>query len=103
MKKLFFIILISSLSLNLLSQIPEQIHTIPVVVHIIHYQDDSLIGNGTNIADSIVFSQIAVLTEDFRRFNADANNTPLQFRSVSADVKFGFCLVDKDPMFKHGV
>ena len=69
--------------------------TIPVVVHVIHAGES--IGNGTNISNAQVLSQIAVLNEDFRRQNSDAANTLSQFQSVAADVGIEFCMATRDP------
>lgn len=65
--------------------------TIPVVVHVV-YQNSA-----ENISDARVFSQIAVLNEDFRRLNADASNTPGAFAGVAADSEIEFCLATIDP------
>lgn len=67
------------------------IYTIPVVVHVVYN------GSSENISDAQVQSQIAVLTEDFRRLNADKTNTPSAFSSIAADVEIEFCLATKDP------
>lgn len=61
--------------------------TIPVVAHVIYKY------NSQNISDEQIQSQIDVLNEDFRRANADANNT----WSQAADVMIEFCLATTDP------
>ncbi|GMQ32572.1 MAG: T9SS type A sorting domain-containing protein [Cytophagales bacterium] len=76
-------------------RIQEEIRTIPVVVHVIH--NGTEIGDGTNIPDEQIFEQIRILNEDFRRLNADANRTPLEFRPVAADSKIEFVLAKQDP------
>ena len=43
--------------------------TIPVVVHVVYYN------NTENISDNQIFSQIDILNEDFRRLNSDTINT----------------------------
>lgn len=67
--------------------------TIPVIVHVIH--------NTTlpdqNIPDSVIYSQIEVLNEDFRRMNADKINTRAVFDSIAADVEVEFRLATFDP------
>ncbi|MEO1049503.1 MAG: choice-of-anchor J domain-containing protein [Bacteroidota bacterium] len=68
---------------------------IPVVVHIIH--NGEAIGTGTNIPDAQVISQIEVLTEDFRRLNTDANQTPADFLPVAVDAEIEFVLAKRDP------
>ena len=65
--------------------------TIPVVVHVVYYN------NSENISDNQIFSQIDILNEDFRRLNADTTNTPLGFLPVAADCEIEFCLAQKDP------
>ena len=60
--------------------------TIPVIVHVVYKN------NTENISDAQINSQIAVLNEDFRRMNADRNNTPADFVGVAADSEIEFCL-----------
>ncbi len=61
--------------------------TIPVVVHVIY-------GNSTeNISDAQIASQMQVLNDDFRRLNADADNT----WSQAADTEIEFCMATIDP------
>ncbi|HLU93626.1 MAG TPA: M43 family zinc metalloprotease [Membranihabitans sp.] len=69
--------------------------TIPVVVHILHNGEP--IGTGLNISMTQIQSQIDVLNEDFRRQNADANNTPNEFIGVAADVGIEFRLACINP------
>jgi hypothetical protein len=68
---------------------------IPVVVHVIH--SGTAIGQGANIPTSQIEAQIRILTEDFRRTNADANQTPSEFLSVAADANIEFVLARQDP------
>jgi hypothetical protein len=65
--------------------------TIPVVVHVVYKT------NAQNISDAQIQSQIDVLNEDFRRLNADRNNTPSVFSGVASDVEIEFCLASVDP------
>lgn len=61
--------------------------TIPVVVHVLY-------NNSTeNISDAQILSQIQVLNDDFRRFNADADDT----WSQAADSEIEFCMATSDP------
>ncbi|MCB0620751.1 MAG: zinc metalloprotease, partial [Saprospiraceae bacterium] len=61
--------------------------SIPVVVHVIY-------NNSTeNISDAQVLSQIDVLNADFRRMNADQDNTWPQ----AADSEIEFCMASTDP------
>ncbi len=61
--------------------------TIPTVVHVLYRT------NAENISDAQILSQIDVLNEDFRRTNADADNT----WSQAADTEIEFCLATVDP------
>ncbi len=61
--------------------------TIPVVVHVVYKT------NAQNISDAQIQTQIDVLNEDFRRLNADANNT----WSQAADTEIEFCMATVDP------
>ncbi len=60
---------------------------IPVVVHVVWKSGSQ------NLSDAQIISQIDVLNEDFRRMNADANNTWPQ----AADSQIEFCLASVDP------
>ncbi|WP_273446089.1 M43 family zinc metalloprotease [Neolewinella agarilytica] len=62
--------------------------TIPVIVHVVWNT------NAQNISDAQINSQITVLNDDFRRLNADRNNTPSDFSGVAADTEIEFCLTD---------
>ncbi|MCZ6900743.1 MAG: M43 family zinc metalloprotease, partial [Bacteroidetes bacterium] len=73
----------------------QELYTIPVVVHVIHNGEAQ--GDGTNISNAQIFSQIDVLNEDFRRLNADTINTPSIFQSVVADAEIQFELAKRDP------
>lgn len=67
------------------------IYQIPVVVHIVYT-------NATqNIDDSLVYNQIAVLNEDFRRMNADTIHTRSEFLPIAADAEIEFYLATTDP------
>ncbi|MEM7185103.1 MAG: M43 family zinc metalloprotease [Bacteroidota bacterium] len=61
--------------------------TIPVVVHVLYNNAT------TNISDTQILSQIDVLNEDFRRLNADADNT----WSQAGDAQIEFCMATVDP------
>ncbi len=65
--------------------------TVPVVFHIM-YQNAA-----QNISQDRILDQVAVLNKDYARLNADTNNTPLAFRSVSANTNIRFCLAQRDP------
>lgn len=61
--------------------------TIPVVFHVVHRTATE------NISDAQIQSQLQVLNDDFRRLNADADNT----WSQAADTEIQFCLATIDP------
>ncbi|HAP02409.1 MAG TPA: hypothetical protein DCQ93_10880 [Bacteroidetes bacterium] len=67
--------------------------TIPVVVHLLF---NPLVPR-TVLSDWQITSQIDVLNEDYRRFNADKIKTPAVFQSVAADVEIEFALANRDP------
>ena len=60
--------------------------TIPVYVHVVYSNSNE------NISDAQVNSQMAVLNDDFRRANNDANQTPSLFAGVAADTEIQFSL-----------
>lgn len=72
----------------------EEVITIPVVVHVVYRTGTN---PEQNISDAQVFSQINVLNEDFRKNNADTNQTPTVFRPRAADTRIEFCLAAFDP------
>ena len=61
--------------------------TIPIVFHVIYNN------SAENLSDAQLMSQLAVLNEDFRRTNSDANGTWGQ----AADTEIEFCLATVDP------
>ncbi|RAJ17961.1 immunoglobulin-like domain-containing protein [Olleya aquimaris] len=69
------------------ARIDGSIITIPVVVHVIYSNSNE------NISEAQILSQIQVLNDDFRRTNADANNT----WSQAADTEIQFCMATVDP------
>lgn len=71
--------------------VPNEIITIPVVVHLLFNSAEQ------NITDEQIRSQIDVLNKDFRRLNADAINTPAVFKTAAADTRIMFCLAQVDP------
>ncbi|MGS2725626.1 M43 family zinc metalloprotease [Psychroserpens sp. BH13MA-6] len=68
-------------------RIDGSVITIPVVVHVLYRTSQE------NISDAQILSQIQVLNDDFRRMNADADNTWLQ----AADTEIQFCMATVDP------
>jgi len=67
------------------------VYTIPVVVHIV-YNDAS-----ENLDDSIVFNQIDILNESFRRTNADTVNMRDDYETIVGDSFIQFQLAQIDP------
>jgi predicted Zn-dependent protease len=65
--------------------------TIPVVFHVVYNTA------AQNIHDSIVYSQLDVLNNDYRRTNADTVNTRAVFDSIAVDTRIEFCLANVDP------
>src|SRR5436190_11716860 len=70
-------------------------YTIPVVVHVIH--NNEALGTGTNISDAQIVSQIDVLNKDYQRLNADATNTPDEFKPFDGLIEMQFVLAQQDP------
>ncbi|MCF6360954.1 MAG: choice-of-anchor J domain-containing protein [Cyclobacteriaceae bacterium] len=71
------------------------VYQIPVVVHVVHNGEAE--GVGSNISDSQILSQIAVLNEDFRKLNADSVNIPPEFKPLYSDIGFEFVMAKRDP------
>ncbi len=69
----------------------EDLYTIPVVVHIVYNTE------AENLADSVVFNQIASLNADYRRLNEDADNVRDTFNTIVGDTFIGFELAAFDP------
>lgn len=69
------------------SRAVEGVITIPTVVHVIYNTA------AQNISDAQIASQMQVLNDDFRRLNADADNTWPQ----ADDAEIEFCLATVDP------
>jgi len=73
----------------------EAVHVIPVVVHILHQGEEY--GEGSNVPNEQVFSQIEILNRDFRRKNADTTDTRPEFAPFGADAEIEFVLAKRDP------
>ncbi len=67
------------------------VYVLPVVFHVVYHEDDQ------NVPDSVIYSQLEVLNEDYRRLNADAVNTRDAFLPVAADCEIEFQLAQTDP------
>ena len=68
---------------------------IPVVFHVIHNGEPY--GQGRNIPDEQIFSQLRVLNEDFNRENKDKVDTPLEFQDRAANAGIRFVLARQNP------
>lgn len=66
---------------------PRELITIPVVVHIVYYDDSE------NYTDLEVEAQIDGLTADFRKLN-NIDNIPEVFRDLAVDTEIEFCLAN---------
>ncbi len=71
--------------------VPNEIITIPVIVHVLYNT------GAENISMEQVLSQINVLNQDFRLLNADRSLIPAAFKGVAADSRIMFCLAKVDP------
>lgn len=69
----------------------QDVYRIPVVFHVLYNTP------AENIPDSVLFSQIDVLNEDYRRLNADTNITRTEFKPVAGDARIEFYLASTDP------
>ena len=80
-----------------------QKYTVQVVVHVIH--NGEAFGQGTNISDAQVQSQLAVLNADFKRLNTDAINTPAEFLPIAGgiDIEFKLALIDPEGHPSNGI
>lgn len=70
-------------------------YTLPIVVHVIH--NGEAVGQGANISQAQVQSQLDVLNEDYRNRNADGALVPAPFQPLRADAQFQFVLALRDP------
>ena len=72
---------------------PININTyyIPVVFHVVYNNDSQ------NIADSVLYSQIEVLNEDYRRLNENSSETRDEFLEFAGDSNIEFFLANIDP------
>ena len=81
---------IYDLANNRLSSSTETYY-IPVVFHILYNTDSQ------NIPDSVIYSQIDVLNEDYRRLNENASETREEFLEFAGDANIEFFLANVDP------
>lgn len=67
------------------------VYQIPVVFHVVYNHTSA------NIADSVIYDQMRVLNECFRRQNSDTNNTRQDFKPIVGDSNIEFVLASTDP------
>lgn len=67
------------------------IFSVPVVFHIVHNNSQE------NLPDSVIFNQLQLLNECFRRQNADTTNTRVDFKPLVGDSRIEFKLANIDP------
>ncbi len=77
------------------TQQDDEVYYVPVVVHVVHNGEQE--GEGVNISDEQILAQIEVINEDFRRLNADKENTPAEFESIATDTHIEFVMAKQDP------
>lgn len=82
--------LVYDIALNRLAN-NNQTYYIPVVFHIVYNTDNQ------NLPDSVIYSQIDVLNEDYRRLNENANETRDEFLEFAGDANIEFFLANVDP------
>lgn len=68
-----------------------EIYEIPVVFHIVYASEDQ------NISDEVIFDQMNILNQDYRRTNPNANETREVFMDRAADAEIQFVLASTDP------
>lgn len=69
----------------------DTIFTVPVVFHVLYNN------SAENINDSLIYNQLEVLNQDFRRMNADTGNTRSFFKSRAGDARIQFEIATTDP------
>ena len=69
----------------------DSIYQIRVVFHVVYNNQIQ------NIDDSLIYSQLRVMNEAFRRTNADTSSMRDTFRSVAADSRIEFVMATEDP------
>lgn len=69
----------------------DTIYKVRLVFHVVY-------GSAAeDIPDSVIYSQVEVLNEDYRRLNADTSRTRAEFLPVAADTRIQFELATTDP------
>lgn len=67
------------------------VYEIQVVFHVVWNTESQ------NVADEVIFDQMTILNQDYRRQNPDAGNTREIFLPVAADTEIEFVLASVDP------
>ncbi len=73
------------------NSINNDTYYIPVVFHVVYNTENQ------NIPDSVIYSQIDVLNEDYRRLNENASETRPEFLEFAGDPNIEFFLANIDP------
>lgn len=80
---------------------PEEIHTLPIVIHLVHFPEDE-IGVGTNFSDAKIYAAIDLLNQGFRNTGyfegGPFNSNMVDYGIESVDVGIHFELAKRDPM-----
>ncbi|MEX2590750.1 MAG: M43 family zinc metalloprotease [Chitinophagales bacterium] len=94
-----------SFSQNNVSAKSQAAIVIPVVVHVYHDDSDNTVGQGTNISDAQILSQIEVLNKDFNAQNADISDVPAVFEDAigSLDLEFRMAEFDEQGNATNGI
>jgi hypothetical protein len=75
----------------------QPIITIPIVVHVVHRNQD-MIGANTNISNAQIADQIRILNEDYSKTNSEFPNPPRNtFNNYAGNPQLKFCLATVDP------
>lgn len=64
---------------------------IPTVFHIVYQSPIE------NIPDSMIYAQLQIMNDDFRRLNADTSQTPVDFQSLAGRMDIEFCMATQTP------
>ena len=67
------------------------VYQVPVVFHVVWNTE------AQNVPDDVIFDQLAILNEDYRRLNPNASETREIFLPVASDTQIEFYLADTDP------
>lgn len=69
----------------------DSILRIPVVFHVLYNSAEE------NLADSVIYNQLHILNDSFRRNNADTSSMRAVFKDIVGDTKIEFYLANFDP------